>query len=188
MKEIKESNKYDVITEDTLKKELTESEIDALRQRAKDNKFHETIEQVYADEIFNHEHHNCMRLPDGRHRFGTIGGGISTIITMQHNKVTSIKLRCHTCDTVTDITEGLPLPEDAEERAKLEKKYPHYADFGMTWVEYARYEKFCEDYIQGEYDNATPANPAPAFLLFIGDLRPLYCFKESRIHVLPVVC
>ena len=146
MKEEKENNKYDVITEDTLEKELTESEIDALRQRAKDNKFHETIEQFVAEDKFNHDHRNCMRLPDGRHRFGTIGGGISTIITMQYGKVTSIKLRCHACDTVTDITEGLPLPEDAEERAKLEKKYPHYADFDMSWVEYARYEKFCEDY------------------------------------------
>lgn len=145
MKE-KETDKYQVITWKTLKNELTEEELDALKQRARDAKFHETIEQYVAEDKFNNEHYDCMRLPDGRHRFGAAGGGISTIITMQYGKVTNIKLRCHACDTVVDITEGLPLPEDAEAREKIEKKYPHYADFGMSYVEYARYEKFCEDY------------------------------------------
>ena len=36
-----------------------------------------------------------------------------------------------------------------------------------------------KSYIQGEYDNATPANPAPAFLLFIGDREQLPAFNNQ---------
>ena len=36
-----------------------------------------------------------------------------------------------------------------------------------------------KSYIQGQYDNATPANPAPAFLLFIGDHEQLPAFNNQ---------
>ena len=36
-----------------------------------------------------------------------------------------------------------------------------------------------KSYIQGQYDNATPANPAPAFLLFIGDREQLPAFNNQ---------
>lgn len=54
---------------------------------------------------FCKKHRNCQRKPDGRPRFGTIGGGFSvTFIPTGLSPIISVK--CNHCGEIEDITDS----------------------------------------------------------------------------------
>ena len=53
---------------------------------------------------FCEDHGNCMRNPDGSHRFGAIGGGVS-VTFMPTGLGNIVKVKCETCGRTYDLTD-----------------------------------------------------------------------------------
>lgn len=65
-----------------------------------------TLEEFYVIDKFYDEHRNCFRLPDGRSRFGAIGGGFEKYIRIPaDDSECELFAKCYGCDTVINVTE-----------------------------------------------------------------------------------
>lgn len=104
MQETPES--YDVITEESIAglPENERAELDSNYERFSRYQFRLNKVEYTRWKKFQEDHRNCMRLPDGRHRFGTIGGGIS-ISFMGTGLGNLVSCKCHTCGKSVDITD-----------------------------------------------------------------------------------
>ena len=97
---------YDDITEDSIASLPEEERMELEKEYEYHSRYPWRLSKVeYARwEKFQEDHRNCMRLPDGRHRFGTIGGGIS-ISFMGTGLGNLVSCKCHTCGKSVNITD-----------------------------------------------------------------------------------
>jgi len=142
--------KYDYINNDTLSQYQTD-ELERVYPFHRDM-FKLTLNQYKHYIKFFKDHEDCrIDKATGRHKFGTIGGGLS--ITYKTNDEWYIMdkfIRCHGCDTkikLEDIDIELDIPED-----KLLKDYENYCKYGPSFnkVEFYRFNAIWEEYVKGK--------------------------------------
>lgn len=130
---------YDVITNDT--PELLVPEDDT------DFKLHHIVtvskEEYYVIDKFYDAHRDCRILPDGRHRYGAIGGGFEKRAYMKQDGSFKFICKCMTCNEVLDVEEAVKNIKDGE----IPEEYEFYQGYGMfDIVEWSRFKKFCTDH------------------------------------------
>lgn len=109
-----------------------------------------TPEELYLSDQFSSKHYDCRVLPDGRHRFGTIGGGFSERYYMSPDgNRFEVVAKCHGCNETYNISKAaLEFQEWPSEEVKakyIEKAEKNYSGGYFSVVEYLRYLKFKED-------------------------------------------
>lgn len=130
---------YDVITESTPQLLIPDTDSDF--------KEHSVItmskEEYYVIDKFYTDHQSCRILPDGRHRFGAIGGGFEKRAYLKPGGSFKFICRCLGCDETLDVEEALKTTEIVE----ISEDYKYYKTFGnFDIVEWTRFKKFCEDH------------------------------------------
>lgn len=106
--------------------------------------FYLTEEEYYLKDSLYHQ--DCMRLPNGLPRFGTIGGGFSVKFYLHPSGEIEKIAKCQACG------EELNLTKKSKELHLDDKTYEEYHKKALksysklTELEYARYKKFLEDH------------------------------------------
>jgi len=130
---------YDVIKESTPELLIPDTDQDFIDHRD----IIMSKEEYYVIEKFNKEHKPCRILPDGRHRFGAIGGGFEKRAYLKPDGSFKFICRCAGCNEILDVDEALKNTEIGE----IPEDYKYYNTFGnFDIVEWTRFKKFCEDH------------------------------------------
>lgn len=141
-------DKYDYINNDTLEQYQTEAleKVYPIHQ----DMFKLTLNQYKHYLKFSKDHEDCrVDKATGRHKFGTIGGGLS-IVYRTNNKwdIFDKFIKCHGCaieEKLEDNDIELDIPAD-----KLQKDYEAYCKYGPSFnkVEYYRFNEIWEEYVE----------------------------------------
>lgn len=143
------SDKYNYINEDN----LNLYETDALNNFYEEHNTMFTLSenQYYQYLIFCKEHKECLRdKKTGRHKFGTIGGGISIVYKIYNKDKIDLYVICHACNKEIKLIDELPdnleilnkdinqLKEDYENFCKYKPKFNkvEFYRFSEIWKEY----------------------------------------------------
>lgn len=141
-------DKYDYINNDTLEQYKTEAleKVYPIHQ----NMFKLTPNQYKHYLKFSEEHKDCrVDKETGRHKFGTIGGGLSIIYrTNDKWDIFDKFIKCYGCDIeekLEDTDIELDIPAD-----KLQKDYENYCKYGpsLNKVEFYRFNEIWEEYVE----------------------------------------
>lgn len=91
---------------DDITKESLPEDIEAFEEKNKwGMNFRLSPVEYLRWEKFQEDHEDCMENPDGSHKFGTIGGGIS-ISFMGTGLGNLVSCKCHACGKTVDITDS----------------------------------------------------------------------------------
>lgn len=141
-------DKYDYINNDTLEQYQTD-ELEKAWTIHKEM-FKLTLNQYKHYLNFSKDHKDCMVDKEtGRHKFGTIGGGLSIIYKINNEWYMTDKfIRCHACNTeekLEDTDIELDIQID-----KLQKDYEQYCKYGpsLNKVEFYRFNEIWEEYVE----------------------------------------
>ena len=141
-------SKYDYINDDTLNQYITEDLENSFDKHSL--KFLLTENQYYQYLVFSKNHKDCLRdKKTGRHKFGTIGGGISIIYKFFNNKI-NIYALCHSCKKEEKLIDKLPKDIDILEKDNeiLKKEYEEFIKYGPKFnkVEFYRCNEILNEY------------------------------------------
>lgn len=140
--------KYDYINNDT----LSQYQTDELEKAWTIHKemFKLTLNQYKHYLKFSKDHEDCrIDKATGRHKFGTIGGGLSTIYKTNNEWYMTDKfIRCQACNTeekLEDTDIDIDMPEE-----KFQKHYEQYCKYGpsLNKVEFYRFNEIWEEYVE----------------------------------------
>ena len=143
------SDKYNYINEDNLN--LYETDALNIFYEEHSTMFTLSENQYYQYLVFCKEHKDCLRdKKTGRHKFGTIGGGISIVYKIYSKDKIDKYIICHACNKEIQLTNELPdnldilnkdiniLKEDYESFCKYKPKFNkvEFYRFSEIWKEY----------------------------------------------------
>jgi len=141
-------DKYDYINNDTLEQYQTEA-LEKVYPIHKEM-FKLTPNQYKHYLKFSKDHKDCrVDKETGRHKFGTIGGGLSTIYKINNKWYMTDKfIRCHSCNTEEKL-EDTDIDIDMSEE-KFQKHYEQYCKYGpsLSKVEFYRFNEIWEEYVE----------------------------------------
>ena len=137
------SDKYDYINENTLDKYIT----DTYENMYNNQDFTLTKKQYYQYLEFCEEHKDCLRDKNtGKHKFGTIGGGISLIYFPRLNNIYVI---CYGCNEIKKL-DCKDIDIDSSKLEELNKKYDEYCKYNKCKLNHVEFYRLIE--ILNEYD------------------------------------
>lgn len=140
--------KYDYVNNDTLEN-YKDDYLEKMYSFHKEA-FKLTLNQYKQYLKFSKDHKDCrVDKETGRHKFGTIGGGLSIIYrTNDKWDIFDKYIRCEGCnkeEKLEDVDIELDIPA-----YKLKKDYESYCKYGPSFnkVEYYRFNEIWEDYVE----------------------------------------
>lgn len=142
--ELYSSLRYDYINEKNIESYRT-PELDKLYNDNFNDRFKLSLSQYLAYKEFCKKHHDCKVDENGRHKFGTIGGGTSFEYSINYCSEEMFPnfsfdgIKCHACNVIDKVFQNLK--EDYELSTKEKKDYESHKKYGpgMTLICFYRF-------------------------------------------------
>ena len=152
------SDNYNYINNDN----ISSYETDSLNYiyEEHDSMFILSENQYYQYLVFCKEHTDCLRdKQTGRHKFGTIGGGISLLYKIYNKYNIESYVLCHACNKEIKLIDELPdnldiLNKDID---TLKNDYEHFCKYNPKFnkVEFYRFYEIWKEYIEDKNEEIT---------------------------------
>lgn len=145
------SDKYNYINDDNLN--LYETDVLNNFYSEHDLMFELSENQYYQYLVFCKEHNDCLRdKKTGRHKFGTIGGGISIVYRIYNKDKIDIYAVCHACNKNIELLDKIPENIDIlkKDNKTLKEDYETFKKYHPKFnkVEFYRFSEIWKEYIE----------------------------------------